>query len=122
MSYKRIGDYIKLVSYRNSDWAITNLLGVNIYKNFMPSVANTSGVDLSKYKIIRKGQFATNIMHVNRDEILPVALYQNEVPAIVSPAYMTFEVIDENELLPEFLMMELLRFKCQRWFRMGTIL
>ena len=109
MSYKRIGDYIRLVSNRNSDWAITNLLGVNIYKNFMPSVANTSGVDLSKYKIIRKGQFATNIMHVNRDEILPVALYQNNEPAIVSPAYMTFEVIDENELLPEFLMMEFQR-------------
>jgi type I restriction enzyme S subunit len=109
MSYKRIGDYIRLVSNRNSDWAITNLLGVNIYKNFMPSVANTSGVDLSKYKVIRKGQFATNIMHVNRDEILPVALYQNNEPAIVSPAYMTFEVVDENELLPEFLMMEFQR-------------
>jgi type I restriction enzyme S subunit len=45
-------------------------------------------------------------MHVNRDEILPVALYQKDEPAIVSPAYMTFEVIDETELLPEFLMME----------------
>ncbi len=109
MSYKRIGNYVRLVSNRNSDWAITNLLGVNIYKNFMPSVANTSGVDLSKYKIIQKGQFATNIMHVNRDEILPVALYQKDEPAIVSPAYMTFEVIDENELLPEFLMMEFQR-------------
>lgn len=109
MSYKRIGDYIRLVSNRNNNWAITNLLGVNIYKNFMPSVANTSGVDLSKYKIIQKGQFATNIMHVNRDEVLPVALYQNQEPAIVSPAYMTFEVIDENVLLPEYLMMEFQR-------------
>lgn len=109
MSYKRIGDYIRLVSNRNNDWAITNLLGVNISKTFMPSVANTSGVDLSKYKIISKGQFATNIMHVNRDEILPVGLYQNKEPAIVSPAYMTFEVIDENVLLPEFLNMEFQR-------------
>lgn len=109
MSYRRLGDYIRLVSNRNSDWAITNLLGVNIYKNFMPSVANTSGIDLSKYKVIQKGQFATNIMHVNRDEILPVALYQNEEPSIVSPAYMTFEVIDEKLLLPEFLMMEFQR-------------
>jgi type I restriction enzyme S subunit len=108
-NYKRIGDYIKLVSNRNKDWAVTSLLGVNIYKNFMPSVANTSGVDLSKYKIIQKGQFATNIMHVNRDEVLPVALYKNQEPAIVSPAYMTFEVIDENILLPEFLMMEFQR-------------
>lgn len=109
MNYKRLGDYIQLVSNRNSDWSITNLLGVNIYKNFMPSVANTSGIDLSKYKIIRKGQFATNIMHVNRDEILPVALYKKEKPSIVSPAYMTFEVINENVLLPEFLMMEFQR-------------
>ena len=108
-NYKRIGDYIKLVSNRNKDWAVTSLLGVNIYKNFMPSVANTSGVDLSKYKIIQKGQFATNIMHVNRDEVLPVALYKNQEPAIVSPAYMTFEVIDESILLPEFLMMEFQR-------------
>jgi type I restriction enzyme S subunit len=109
MSYKRIGDYIRLVSNRNNNLAITNLLGVNINKSFMPSVANTSGVDLSKYKIIQKDQFATNIMHVNRDEVLPVALYQNEEPAIVSPAYMTFEVIDENVLLPEYLMMEFQR-------------
>ena len=108
-NFKRIGDYIKLVNNRNSDWAVTNLLGVNINKNFMPSVANTSGIDLSKYKIIRKGQFATNIMHVNRDETLPVALYQNEDPSIVSPAYMSFEVMDENSLLSDFLMMEFQR-------------
>jgi type I restriction enzyme S subunit len=104
-----LGELIQLVDNRNRDLTIANLLGVNINKYFMPSVANISGVDLSKYKIIRKGQFATNIMHVNRDEILPVALYQNEEPAIVSPAYMTFEVKDENILLSEFLMMWFLR-------------
>ena len=109
MSYKRIGDYIQLVNNRNKNLAITNLLGVNISKNFMPSVANTSGIDLSKYKIIKKGQFATNIMHVDRDEILPIALYENKKEAIVSPAYITFEVIDETVLLPEFLMIEFQR-------------
>ena len=109
MSYNRIGDYIKLISNRNKDSKVMKLMGVNISKNFMPSVANTSGVDLSKYKIIHCGQFAANIMHVDRDKILPVALYTNELPAIVSPAYMTFEVRDENVLLPEFLMMEFQR-------------
>ncbi|WP_218836738.1 restriction endonuclease subunit S [Hydrotalea sp. AMD] len=84
-------------------------MGINIYKNFMPSVANASGLDLSKYKLIQKGQFATNLMHVNRDEILPVALFVNEEPAIVSPAYITFEVIDKNKLLPEYLMMQFQR-------------
>lgn len=57
-NFKRIGDYILLVSNRNSEWSVTNLLGVNIYKKFMPSVANTSGVDLSKYKIVQIEQFA----------------------------------------------------------------
>lgn len=108
-NYKRIGDYIQKVNNRNKDLAVSNLLGVNIFKNFMPSVANQSGLDLSKYKIIKKGQFATNLMHVNRDEVLPVALYTDDKPALVSPAYITFEIIDENELLPEFLMMELFR-------------
>ena len=53
----------------------------------MPSVANVIGTDLSKYKLITKGKFACNPMHVGRDERLPVALYDEEEPAIVSPAY-----------------------------------
>ena len=44
-------------------------------------------------------------MHVGRDERLPIALYAENAPAIVSPAYMTFEVINTQELLPEYLMM-----------------
>jgi type I restriction enzyme S subunit len=106
MSFKRIGACIRILNNRNKDLVTTNLLGVNIFKNFMPSVANISGLDLSKYKLIQDGQFATNLMHVNRDEVLPVALFQSNESAIVSPAYTTFEVINENELLPEFLMME----------------
>jgi type I restriction enzyme S subunit len=109
MSFKRLGDYIQKVNNRNKDLAITNLLGVNIFKNFMPSVANQSGLDLSKYKLISKGQFATNLMHVNRDEVLPVALYTDDEPALISPAYIIFEIIDETELFPEFLMMEFQR-------------
>ncbi|WP_200149574.1 restriction endonuclease subunit S [Francisella philomiragia] len=105
MSFKPIGDYIKLAEEKNSDLITTNLLGINITKNFMPSVANISGVDLSKYKLIRKNQFSTNIMHVGRDERLPIALYKNEKPSIVSPAYKVFEVVDAEEILPDYLMM-----------------
>ena len=108
-NFKRLGDYIQKVNNQNKDLVVNNLLGVNIFKNFMPSVANQSGLDLSKYKVIQKGQFATNLMHVNRDEVLPVALYTEVEPALVSPAYITFEIIDENKLLPEFLMMEFQR-------------
>lgn len=66
MSFKPIGDYINLIDERNVNLEVTNLLGINITKNFMPSVANVSGTDLSKYKIIKKGQFAYSAMQVGR--------------------------------------------------------
>lgn len=105
MSYKAIGTYLKLVDNRNKDLAVTNLLGINIKKNFMPSVANVSGTDLSNYKIIEKGQFAYSPMQVGRDETIRIALYKENEPAIISPAYSVIEVIDENDLLPEYMMM-----------------
>lgn len=118
MSYKRIGDYIHLVDNRNKDLAVTNLLGINITKNFMPSVANTTETDLSKYKIIQKGQFAYSAMQVGRDETIRLALYVEENPAIISPAYLVIEVNDENELLPEYMMMWFQRPESDRygWF------
>ena len=118
MSYKRLGDYIQLVDNRNKDLLVTNLLGINITKNFMPSVANVSGSDMSKYKIIQKGQFAYSAMQVGRDECIRLALYTEDEPAIISPAYSVIEVIDENELLPEYMMMWFQRPESDRygWF------
>ena len=115
---KRLGDYIRLVDDRNVDLRVKNLLGINITKNFMPSVANTSETDLSKYKIIRKGQFAYSAMQVGRDETIRVALFTESEPAIISPAYLVFEVIDTNNVSPEFLMMLFQRPESDRygWF------
>lgn len=107
-TYKRLGDLISPISIKNSDLRTTDLRGVNYQKYFMPSVANTVGVDLSTYKLIEKGQFACNLMHVGRDECLPIALHREELPIIVSPAYFTFQVKDENQILSEFLFL---------WFR-----
>ncbi|MHB1105395.1 MAG: restriction endonuclease subunit S [Lutibacter sp.] len=118
MSYKPIGKYIQLVDNRNKDLAVTNLLGINITKNFMPSVANVSGTDLSKYKIIQKGQFAYSAMQVGRDETIRIALYTEDTPAIISPAYSVIEVKNENDLLAEYMMMWFQRPESDRygWF------
>ena len=103
-SFKPIGELIELTDEKNKDNSISKLLGINISKNFMPSVANVSGTDLSKYKIIRRNVFACNIMHVGRDERLPIALFKENEDAIVSPAYKVFKVIDEKKVLPDYLM------------------
>lgn len=117
-SFKPIGQLINLVDNRNTDCAVTYLLGLNILKAFMPSVANVSTTDLSKYKVIRKGQFAYSPMQTGRDETIRVALYQGDQPAIISPAYSVFEIKDTSEVLPEFVMIWFLRSESDRygWF------
>lgn len=107
-NYDVLGNHIRLVDNRNKNNITDRVLGINIDKYFMPSVANVIGTDLSKYKLITKGMFACNPMHVGRDERLPVALYTEEEPAIVSPAYFMFEIIDNSFLDENYLMM---------WFR-----
>ena len=103
-----IGKYIHLTDTRNFDLSVNNLVGLTVEKRFIPSVANVIGTDLSKYKVIKQGQFACSLMQVSRDGKMPVAMYKGE-PAIMSPAYPIFEVQDENNLLPEYLHMYLSR-------------
>ena len=114
-NFKPLGKLISATDEKNYDGNVLRLLGINISKNFMPSVANVSGTDLTKYKIIRKNQFACNIMHVGRDERLPIALYTDNEPSIVSPAYKTFKIIDTNEILPEYLMIYFQRAEFDRF-------
>lgn len=117
MSYKKLGDIVKFISNKNVDGIATILYGINIDKFFMPSVANTIGVDLKKYKVVVKNQFACNRMHVGRDKRLPISMSTYDYPFIVSPAYDVFEVIDEK-VIPEYLMLWFRRseFDRQCWF------
>lgn len=117
-NYKRLGHYIQLKKEKNVDLKAKKLLGINIDKFFMPSVANIVGTDLSNYKIVRKDQFACNRMHVGRDYRIPIALSRDEEPFMVSPAYDVFEIIDTKVLLPEYLMMWFSRKEFDRntWF------
>jgi len=107
-NYKSLGELVRLVDERNKNLITDNLLGINIDKHFMQSVANVIGTDLSKYKLVKNKYFACNPMHVGRDERLPIALYSEKLPSIVSPAYFVFEIIDESIINSEYLML---------WFR-----
>ncbi len=117
-NYEPLGKHIQLVDYRNSEEVTSTVLGISIDKEFMPSVANVIGTDLSRYKLISKRLFACNPMHVGRDERLPIALYEKDSPAIVSPAYFMFEIIDRDVLNEEYLMMWFRRpeFDRECWF------
>ncbi|MEA1981726.1 MAG: restriction endonuclease subunit S, partial [candidate division Zixibacteria bacterium] len=102
-NYKRLGDYIQLVDKRNKDLAVTNLLGVSIQKKFIISIANTTGTDMSNYRVIENNQFAYSPVTSRNGEKITVALLKNDDKAILSPAYTVFEVKDDNELIPEYI-------------------
>lgn len=116
--YKRLGDYIREVNLRNRELKVRKPMGINIDKHFMPSVANIIGTDLSAYKLVCKTQFACNLMHVGRDEKIPMAMWNDANPIIVSPAYFVFEITKTEDLLPEYLMMWFRRTEFDRnaWF------
>lgn len=114
---KRLGDYIREVDVRNRDLTVTKLLGVSISKEFIPSIANTIGTDMSSYKIVEPRQFAYGPVTSRNGDKVSIALYKEDEKAIVSQAYTIFEIKNKQELLPEYLMMWFRRPEFDRYAR-----
>ena len=114
---KKMSEVFKEVDCRNINSEIKDVQGINITKQFMPSVANINGDDLSKYKIVRKGQFVFSGMQTGRDKCIRIALFDKDEPVIISPAYTVLEIKD-NSVLMEYIMMWFLRKEVDRlgWF------
>ena len=115
LNYKKLGDYITLTDERNKNLKITNLQGVSINKEFIPSIANIIGTDLSSYKIVRKGQFAYGPVTSRNGDKISVALLNGD-DCIISSSYTSFE-ITSSELLPEYLMLWFRRPEFDRYAR-----
>lgn len=96
---------------------VTKLLGVSISKEFMPSIANTIGTDMSSYKVVEPRQFAYGPVTSRNGDKVSIALYKDGEKAIVSQAYTIFEVTNKLELLPEYLMMWFRRPEFDRYAR-----
>lgn len=115
--YKRLGDYIREVDVRNRELKVKELLGVSVSKEFIPSIANIIGTDMSSYKIIKHHQFVYIEDTSRRGDKIAIALLQNIKEAIVSSIYTVFEIKNQQELLPEYLMMWFRRPEFDRYAR-----
>lgn len=104
MPCEKIEPYIKAVGEKNSDNQITLEQGININKEFITPQRSNS--DLSSRVIVRKGQIAycTQLNNAN----VAIALREGD-DCVVSPVYSVIEVIDKNKLLPQYLMLWLIR-------------
>lgn len=114
--YRLLGDFIQPVDERNRDLRVDYLLGVSISKQFIPSIANIVGTDLSSYKIIRTGQFAYGPVTSRNGEKISIALLRDK-DCIISSSYTVFEVVNKNELDPEYLMLWFSRPEFDRYAR-----
>ena len=104
MKKYKLGELISVCDERNS-YGYTNFYGLNINKEFMPTLANTEGIDESKYKVVRNKRFVFSGMQTGRDNCIRISMYNGEEPIIVSPAYTTFEVSREDIVIPEYFFM-----------------
>ena len=116
-NYKQLGQFIRQVDVRNAAGKEENLLGVSVQKTFIPSIANTVGTDFTKYKVVRRGQFTYIPDTSRRGDKIGIALLSDYDEGLVSNVYTTFEVIDKNELLPEYLMLWFSRPEFDRYAR-----
>ncbi len=116
-NYKILGEYIQQINNRNTDLKVERLLGVSIQKILIPSIANIVGTNMKTYKIINKNQFAYGPVTSRNGNKVSIALSQDFEEAIVSQAYTVFEIIDQNKLMPEYLMMWFRRPEFDRYAR-----
>ena len=114
--YRLLGDFIQPVDERNRDLKVDYLLGVSISKQFIPSIANIVGTDLSSYKIVRTGQFAYGPVTSRNGEKISIALLRDK-DCIISSSYTVFEVVNKNVLDPEYLMLWFSRPEFDRYAR-----
>ena len=73
----KLGELIEFVDERNVD-GLRNFYGVNIDKEFMPTVADTSTLKEKKYKVVRKNCFVFSGMQTGRDECIRLAFHQSD--------------------------------------------
>ena len=114
--YRLLGDFIQPVDERNKELRVDYLLGVSISKQFIPSIANIVGTDLSNYKIVRTGQFAYGPVTSRNGEKISIALLRDK-DCIISSSYTVFEVVNKNELDSEYLMLWFSRPEFDRYAR-----
>ncbi len=100
----KIGDYITPYNEKNTGESITLEQGINIEKRFITPQRSNS--NLQGRKIVRHGQFAycTQLNNAN------VAIaYRDGCDCVVSSVYDVFEITRKDALLPEYLLMWLIR-------------
>jgi len=109
-----LGDSIIPCDERNSDLKVTLSQGISNNKYFQTpkQVAANSRND----KVVRRGQFAYNKATTRNGEKISIA-YRDDVDCTVSSSYQVFQIVNEEEWNPYYLMLWFNRPEFDRYAR-----
>jgi type I restriction enzyme S subunit len=119
---KVIGNYIKEVDVRNDDLILqtSDVRGISTQKEFIPTKANMRGVSVANYKIVKPGWFAYVADTSRRGDKMSLAYNGSQDLYLVSSITTVFEVVQLEELLPEYLFLFLRRPEFDRYARYNS--
>ena len=104
VKWVRLGDYIEQFKQKcaNNEAVVS---GVDINKQFISTRAKLEGTDISGYYLVPPTFFACNLMHIGRDERIPIAYNDTDKNRVVTSAYYVFHVKQNkgDEILNEYL-------------------
>lgn len=104
-----LGEHIELrgVTNDNLQYGIEDVRGVNNLKELMPTKADISGRDLSKFQIVYPGEFVFNHRTSRNGSKFSIAYNDSDIPIICTEDYVVFRIKESSSmtLRPEWLYM-----------------
>lgn len=91
-----IRKYVKQIDNRNEQNRKNTFKGLSMDNYFIDSIADTTELDFSKYKIVAPKEFGAVLMKVGRDGRITIARNDSDEDYLISPAYYTFRIMDIN--------------------------
>lgn len=115
----KLGELIELLEYTNSDlqYCIDDVRRVNNLKHLMPTKADMNGRDLSKFQIVKPGEFVFNHRTSRNGGKFSIALNDENAPVICTEDYVVFRIKPEskNTLIEEWLYLYFNRSEFDRY-------
>ena len=119
---KAIKSYIALVETKNDslEYGLDSVRGVSIEKKFIDTKADMTNVNLKPYFIVKPNEFAYVTVTSRNGEKISLAINDTDNTVICSSSYVVFKSIDENKLLPQYLMLYFSRSEFNRYARFNS--
>lgn len=119
LSKYMLGDLIELLEETNYDlkYGLSDVRGVNNLKKLMSTKADMNGRDISKFQIVKPGEFVFNHRTSRNGSKFSIAINDEQSPVICTEDYVVFRIKPEceNIIIAEWLYMLFNRSEFDRY-------